>query len=87
MAAIILMMPAALDFALKLISKKPFGQRKVYGNTRVGQDGVLLPADYPALVHAFMRVAPTGERTLVRWVLVMEGLYAALAAAITLVRF
>jgi UDP-N-acetylglucosamine--dolichyl-phosphate N-acetylglucosaminephosphotransferase len=87
MAAIILMMPAALDFALKLISKKPFGQRKVHGNTSIGKDGVLTPANYPALVHAFMRVAPTSERTLVRWVLVMEGLYAALAAAITLVRF
>jgi len=86
-AAIILSMPAALDFALKLISKKPFGQRRVYGNTSVSQDGVLLPADYPALVHAFMKVAPTGERTLVSWVLVMEGLYAILAVAVILVHF
>ena len=87
MAAIVLLMPAALDFALKMISRKPFGQRKVYGNTRVAEDGTLMPANYPALVHAFMRVAPTNERTLVRWVLVMEALYAALAAAVTLVRF
>jgi UDP-N-acetylglucosamine--dolichyl-phosphate N-acetylglucosaminephosphotransferase len=87
MAAIVLLMPAALDFALKMISRKPFGQRKVYGNTRVAEDGTLVPANYPALVHAFMRVAPTNEKTLVRWVLAMEALYAALAAAVTLVRF
>jgi len=86
-AAIILCMPAALDFALKLMSRQPFGQRRVYGNTKVSPDGMLLPADYPALVHAFMRVAPTGERTLVSWVLVMEGLYAVLAVAVILVHF
>ncbi len=86
-AAIILCMPAALDFALKLKSRQPFGQRRVHGNTKVSPDGVLLPADYPALVHAFMRVAPTGERTLVSWVLVMEGLYAILAVAVVLVHF
>jgi len=86
-AAIVLCMPAALDFALKLISKQPFGQRRVFGNTQVNPDGVLVPADYPALVHAFMKVAPTGERTLVTWVLVMEALYAILAVAVVLVHF
>jgi UDP-N-acetylglucosamine--dolichyl-phosphate N-acetylglucosaminephosphotransferase len=86
-AAIVLVMPAALDFALKLMSKRPFGQRKVYGNTKVNPDGTLAPANYPALVHAFMSVAPTKERTLVVWVLVMEGLYAILAVAVTLVKF
>ena len=87
MASIILCMPAALDFALKLTSKRPFGQRRVYGNTQVNADGVLVPANYPALVHAFMRVAPTGERTLVTSILAMEGLYAVLAVAVTLVHF
>jgi UDP-N-acetylglucosamine--dolichyl-phosphate N-acetylglucosaminephosphotransferase len=87
MAAIILCMPAALDFALKLMSKKPFGQRRVFGNTQVGPDGTLSPAGYPALVHAFMRVAPTNERTLVVWTLAMEGLYAVLALVVTLVHF
>jgi UDP-N-acetylglucosamine--dolichyl-phosphate N-acetylglucosaminephosphotransferase len=86
-AAVILCMPAALDFALKLISRKPFGQRRIFGNTVVNSDGVLVPADYPALVHAFMKVAPTGERALVTWVLVMEGLYAMLAVAVVLVHF
>ena len=78
---------AALDFALKLKSRQPFGQRRVHGNTKVSPEGVLLPADYPALVHAFMRVAPTGERSLVSWVLVMEGLYAMLAIVVVLVHF
>jgi UDP-N-acetylglucosamine--dolichyl-phosphate N-acetylglucosaminephosphotransferase len=86
-AAIILCMPAALDFALKLTSKHPFGQRRVFGNTRVNGDGTLLPATYPALVHAFMRVAPTDEKTLVLSILAMEGLYACLAVAVTLVHF
>ncbi len=85
MAAIILFMPAALDFALKLMSRKPFGQRRVFGNTRVNPDGVLVPANYPALVHAFMKVAPTKERTLVTWVLAMEAAYAVLAVVVTLV--
>jgi len=86
-ASVILFMPAALDFALKLTSKKPFGQRRVYGNTQVNQDGTLAPAGYPALVHAFMGVAPTTERTLVLCVLAMEGLYAVLAVAVTFVHF
>jgi UDP-N-acetylglucosamine--dolichyl-phosphate N-acetylglucosaminephosphotransferase len=86
-AAIVLCMPAALDFALKLASKSPFGQRKVYGNTQVNQDGTLSPANYPALVHAFMRVAPTKERTLVLSILAMEGLYACLAVVVTFVHF
>jgi UDP-N-acetylglucosamine--dolichyl-phosphate N-acetylglucosaminephosphotransferase len=86
-AAIILCMPAALDFALKLTSRSPFGQRRVFGNTRVEGDGTLAPAGYPALVHAFMRVAPTSERTLVLCVLAMEALYACLAVAVTFVHF
>lgn len=86
-AAIVLFMPAALDFALKMASKSPFGQRRVYGNTQVNKDGTLAPANYPALVHAFMRVAPTTERTLVLSVLAMEGLYACLAVAVTFVHF
>lgn len=84
-AAVVLFMPAALDFALKLTSKNPFGQRKAYGNTRVLPDGTLAPAGYPALVHAFMNVAPTTERQLVLWVLAMEAVYAALAVVVTLV--
>jgi UDP-N-acetylglucosamine--dolichyl-phosphate N-acetylglucosaminephosphotransferase len=87
MAAIILFMPAALDFALKLTSKSPFGQRRIFGNTQVSEDGVLAPASYPALVHAFMKVAPTNERELVKWVLAMECGYALLAVAVTLFPF
>jgi len=86
-AAVVLFMPAALDFALKLTSRNPFGQRRVFGNTQVNPDGTLAPAGYPALVHAFMRVAPTKERTLVLSVLAMEGMYAVLAILVTLVHF
>jgi UDP-N-acetylglucosamine--dolichyl-phosphate N-acetylglucosaminephosphotransferase len=86
-AAVVLCMPAALDFALKLTSKRPFGQRRVFGNTQVNPDGTLAPAGYPALVHAFMRVAPTKERALVLWVMGMEGMYAILAILVTLVHF
>ena len=82
-AAIVLSMPAAFDFSLKMISRRPFGQRKLIGNSSVNADETLHPADYPALVHAFMRVAPTTEKSLVRWVLLMEAVYAVLAVALT----
>lgn len=82
-AAIVLSMPAAFDFSLKMLSKRPFGQRKVYGNSTVASDQTLQPAEYPALVHAFMRAAPTNEKSLVRWVLLMEALYAVLAVGLT----
>jgi UDP-N-acetylglucosamine--dolichyl-phosphate N-acetylglucosaminephosphotransferase len=82
-AAIVLSFPAAFDFTLKLLSKRPFAQRKLLGNTSVKQDGTLTPPHYPALAHAFMIVAPTTEKSLVRWILLMEGLYACLAVALT----
>jgi len=83
-AAIVLCIPAAFDFTLKTLSKKPFGQRRLFGNTTVSSQGILEPADYPALAHAFLRVAPTTEKSLVRWILLMEGLYACLAVSLTL---
>ncbi|HXW37488.1 MAG TPA: hypothetical protein VEJ36_06280 [Nitrososphaerales archaeon] len=82
-AAIILSIPAAMDFALKAMSRNPFKQRRAFGNTTVSADGVLQPPAYPALVHAFMRVSPIKERGLVVSVLAMQLLYAAVAVVVT----
>jgi UDP-N-acetylglucosamine--dolichyl-phosphate N-acetylglucosaminephosphotransferase len=83
--AIVLSIPAAMDFALKMVDRRPFKQRKMFGHTKVRPDGTLDPAPYPALVHAFMRVSPINERDLVLSVLAMQALFAMVAIAITLV--
>jgi UDP-N-acetylglucosamine--dolichyl-phosphate N-acetylglucosaminephosphotransferase len=85
-AAIMLSIPAAIDFTLKMLSKRPFAQRVEYGNSQVGKDGYLVPALYPALAHAFMRLSPLTEEGLVKSLLSMELLYAFLAAIITIVK-
>jgi UDP-N-acetylglucosamine--dolichyl-phosphate N-acetylglucosaminephosphotransferase len=83
--AIILSIPAAMDFALKMMHRRPFKQRLLLGNTEVRADGTLDPAPYPAIVHAFMKVSPIRERDLVVSVLAMQALFAAVAAATVLV--
>jgi UDP-N-acetylglucosamine--dolichyl-phosphate N-acetylglucosaminephosphotransferase len=83
-AAIIVSIPAGIDFTLKMLARKPFGGRRSFGNTTVDEGGHLKPPSYPALVHAFMRSGPVTERGLVISVLGMEGVYAALAIAVTL---
>ncbi|MDA4126963.1 MAG: UDP-N-acetylglucosamine--dolichyl-phosphate N-acetylglucosaminephosphotransferase [Thaumarchaeota archaeon] len=83
--AVVLSIPAAMDFALKVINRRPFKQRHLFGNTKVRPDGTLDPAPYPALVHAFMKVSPIKERDLVLSVLAMQGLFAAAAIIITLI--
>ena len=83
-AAIVVSIPAAFDFALKMLSRRPFAQRHDFSDSTINSDGILEPAGYPALVHAFMRVSPLGEEELVRSVLLMELCYAALAVAATL---
>ena len=82
--AIVLSIPAAMDFALKMMHRKPFKQRHILGNTKVRADGTLDPAPYPALVHAFMRVSPIKEQALVIYVLAMQALFALSAIVITL---
>jgi UDP-N-acetylglucosamine--dolichyl-phosphate N-acetylglucosaminephosphotransferase len=84
--AVVLSIPAAMDFALKMMHRRPFKQRHLLGNTKVRPDGTLDPAPYPALVHAFMRVSPIKERDLVLSVLAMQALFA-LSATIILLRF
>jgi UDP-N-acetylglucosamine--dolichyl-phosphate N-acetylglucosaminephosphotransferase len=81
--AIVLSIPAAMDFALKVTHRRPFKQRHLIGNTKVRTDGTLDPAPYPALVHAFMRVSPIKERDLVLSVLAMQALFAIAAVAIS----
>ncbi|MDA4120052.1 MAG: hypothetical protein OK436_05650, partial [Thaumarchaeota archaeon] len=83
--AIVLSIPAAMDFALKMVDRRPFKQRNKFGHTKVRSDGTLDPAPYPALVHAFMKVSPIKERDLVLSVLAMQALFAIVAVAITLV--
>ena len=80
--AIVLSVPAAMDFALKMMHRRPFKQRHVLGNTSVRPDGTLDPAPYPALVHAFMKVSPIRERELVVSVLATEALFAVVAIVI-----
>ena len=81
--AVVLSIPAAMDFALKMIGRRPFKQRHLLGNTKIRPDGTLEPAPYPALVHAFMKVSPITERGLVVSVLATQGLFAIAAIAIT----
>ncbi|HEV2139134.1 MAG TPA: hypothetical protein VGR53_09860 [Nitrososphaerales archaeon] len=83
--AVVLSIPAAMDFALKMIDRRPFKQRHLFGNTKVRPDGTLDPAPYPALVHAFMKVSPIKERDLVLSVLAMQALFAAAAITIALI--
>ena len=80
--AVVLCIPAAMDFSLKMINRNPFKQRHILGNTRVRPDGTLEPPPYRALVHAFMKVSPIKERDLVLSVLAMQGVFATLAVGI-----
>jgi UDP-N-acetylglucosamine--dolichyl-phosphate N-acetylglucosaminephosphotransferase len=84
-AAIIVSIPAGIDFALKMVARKPFGGRYVFGNTTLDESGHLRPAPYPALVHAFMRARLVSEKGLVLSVLGMQAVYAGLAVAVTLI--
>ena len=84
-AAVVVSLPAAFDFTLKMLNKNPFSARKIHGDTVVEEDGTLHPPDYPALSHAFMRLAPLSEKSLVQSILLMEAVYAVLAIVLTLV--
>lgn len=83
--AIVLSIPAAMDFALKMMNRNPFKQRHIFGDTKVRADGTLEPAGYPAVVHAFMKVSPVSERGLVVSLLAMQAMFAALAIGIRMV--
>ncbi|HME19452.1 MAG TPA: hypothetical protein VKF15_06945 [Nitrososphaerales archaeon] len=82
--AVVLSIPAAMDFTLKAFRKRPFGGRKLHGDAAVEPDGTLKPAEYPTLVHAFMKVSPIKERGLVLSILAMQALFALVATIVTL---
>lgn len=77
-AAIIMMIPAAIDFFLKMVAKSHFSHRKIYGDTRVMNDGTFMPPPYPALAHAFMKVERLKEKELVLALLYMQAAYCVL---------
>jgi len=83
--AIILSIPAAMDFALKAVDRRPFRQRSIYGHTKVLEDGTLQPPPYPAVVHAFMKVSPVKEKGLVVWVLALQAVFACIAIAVAVI--
>lgn len=83
-AAVVVTLPAAFDFTLKMLKKNPFSARKIFGDTTVTVEGILVAPAYPALSHAFMSLAPQSERSLVLSMLAMESVYGLLAIAITL---
>ena len=82
-AGIIMMIPPAIDFTLKMISHNPFSHRKVHGDTSVEADGSLVPPHYPALPHAFMRATKFKERDLVLALLFMQSFYSILGIVLT----
>jgi len=83
-AAVVVSIPAGFDFVLKISTRSPFAARSIHGNTKLSPEGVLMPPNYPALSHAFMRLAAQSERTLVSSILAMEAIYGILAIALTI---
>jgi UDP-N-acetylglucosamine--dolichyl-phosphate N-acetylglucosaminephosphotransferase len=83
-AAIVVSTPAALDFTLKMLSRRPFSHRRLYGDTKITDGGTLEAPRYPALAHAFMRASPMTESRLVLCLLSLEVLYSLLAIAVSL---
>lgn len=81
--AIVVSMPAAFDFTLKMLSRRPFAQRTIMGDTTVTYSGRLIPPPYPALAHAFMKVAEMTEKSLVKSILLMEFTYCTIAILVT----
>ncbi len=81
---ILSLMPATIDFALKITNKRPFGQRSFYGDTRALPDGILAPPPYRALAHVFLRMTPMGERDLVLSMILMQSMYSIAAIIISL---
>jgi UDP-N-acetylglucosamine--dolichyl-phosphate N-acetylglucosaminephosphotransferase len=82
-AAIVVSIPAALDFTLKMLSRRPFSQSSTLGNSKIVPTGNLVAAPYPALSHAFMKVAQLTEKKLVQSLVLMECVYGFLAIILT----
>ena len=84
-AGLICLVPAMIDFALKISTRKPFGQRARYGDTQIRPDNTLVPPPYRALAHAFLRLTPLTEPELVSSLLVMQTVYSSLAITLGLI--
>ncbi|MEM3627060.1 MAG: hypothetical protein QXZ25_03430 [Candidatus Bathyarchaeia archaeon] len=82
-AGICMIAPCAMDFTLKMLSMQPFSQRRLFGDTKIGENQVLIPPVYPALAHAFMRVSRLKEQELVLWLLLMQSIYAFIGVLLT----
>lgn len=83
-AGLFMLVPAGIDFTLKMVSRLPFAQRKLYGDSNVENDGSLVPPLYPALPHVFMRAARFKEKEVVLALLFMQSLYSAFGIFLTL---
>jgi UDP-N-acetylglucosamine--dolichyl-phosphate N-acetylglucosaminephosphotransferase len=83
-AGIVMMVPSAIDFTLKMLARSPFSGRKKFGDTVVAKDGTLIPPGYAALAHAFMNVAQLKEKDLVLALLLMQALYSLLGVFLVL---
>ena len=84
---VLLLLPHILDFVMKSFSGrkqgKPFGQRMVYGDTKVSNDGILQPPPYLSVPHLVMKAMPVTERGLVWVLLLFEGLVGVAAVLIS----
>jgi UDP-N-acetylglucosamine--dolichyl-phosphate N-acetylglucosaminephosphotransferase len=83
-AGIVMMVPSAIDFTLKMLARSPFSHRKKFGDTTVASDGTLISPGYAALAHAFMNVTRLKERDLVLALLLMQAMYSSLGVFLTL---
>lgn len=83
-AAMSMVVPAAVDFALKMISRKPFSHRGIYGDSVPLGDGTIVPPEYPSLPHAFLKVSRMNEKQLVITLLLLEALFALIGVSLTL---
>ncbi len=83
-AGIVMMIPSAIDFTLKMLARNPFSGRKRLGDTMIAEDGTLVSPGYAALAHAFMNVTRIKEKDLVFALLLMQALYSFLAVFMVL---
>jgi len=83
-AGVVMMVPSAIDFTLKMLARSPFSHRKKFGDTAIAEDGALVSPGYAALAHAFMNVARLKERDLVLALLLMQAMYSSLGVFLTL---
>jgi len=83
-AGIVMIVPSAIDFTLKMLARSPFSHRKKFGDTAIAENGALVSPGYAALAHAFMNVARLKEKDLVLALLLMQAMYSSLGVFLTL---